>query len=272
MTPLVAMTIAGTDSAGGAGVLADLRTFAAFGLHGTTAVAALTAQNTRGIDAVHLVPPEFVTAQVESVLADLDVRATKTGFLGTVAVVEAVGRIASEGRLGRLVVDPVLVRADGSRMFDPDLEAAYRRHLLPHAVVATPNRIEAGLLTDLPVATVADMERAAVLLAEAGPELVVVKGGDAVDEIDESVDVVATPDGTVERLVLPMVRTGNDHGSGCTFAAAAAARLALGDRPLDAVRAAKGFVHRALRGSAAWRLGDGHGPLDQFGWAAEDPR
>ena len=272
MTPLVAMTIAGADSTGGAGVHADLRTFAALGLHGATAVAALTAQNTRGIDGVHLVPPPFVAAQVESVLADLDVRATKTGFLGVVEVVEAVGRIASEGRLGHLVVDPVLVRADGSRMFDRDLEDAYRRHLLPHAVVATPNRVEAGLLAEVPVDTVADMERAAVRIAEMGPGLVVVKGGDAEDEVDESVDVVATADGTVERLSLPMVPTGNDHGSGCTFAAATAARLALGDEPLDAVRAAKAFVHRALRGGAGWRLGDGHGPLDHFGWAAEDPR
>lgn len=266
------MTIAGADSAGGAGVHADLRTFAALGLHGTAAVAALTAQNTRGIDGVHLVPPAFVTAQVESVLADLDVRATKTGFLGVVEVVEAVGRIAAERRLGHLVVDPVLVRADGTRMFERDLEDAYRQHLLPHAEVATPNRVEAGLLAGLPVDTVADMERAAVRIVGMGPGLVVVKGGDADDEVDESVDVVATADGAVERLALPMVRTGNDHGSGCTLAAAIAARLALGDAPLDAVRAAKAFVHRALVGGAEWRLGDGHGPLDQFGWATGDPR
>ncbi len=265
-TPLVALTIAGTDSSGGAGVHADLRTFAAFGLHGASALAALTAQNTLGIDGVHVVPTEFVVAQIESVLADLDVRAVKTGFLGTVQVVEAVGRLAATGRLPCLVVDPVLVRADGTRMFEPDVEDAYRQHLLPHSTVLTPNRVEAGLLTSREVETVADMERAAVALAGLGPDLVVVKGGDAVDEVTQSIDVVAGARGQPERLSMPMVDTGNDHGSGCTFAAATAARLALGDAPIDAVRAAKAFVHRALVGSARWELGDGHGPLDQYGW------
>lgn len=264
-TPLVAMTIAGIDSAGGAGVHADLRTFGALGVHGTTAVAALTAQSTRGIDGVHLVPADFVVSQIESVLGDLDVRAVKTGFLGTVAVVEAVGRIAAEGRLGHLVVDPVLVRSDGSRLFEPEVEDAYRAHLLPYATVSTPNRVEAGLLTGTEVSTVADMERAATSLASTGPALVVVKGGDAVDEVTQSIDVVSAR-GSTDRLSMPMVDTANDHGSGCTFAAATAARLALGDEPIDAVRVAKAFVHRALEGASSWRLGSGHGPLDQFDW------
>lgn len=271
-TPLVALTIAGTDSAGGAGVHADLRTFARFGIHGTTAVAALTAQSTRGIDEVHLVPPAFVVAQVESVVGDLDVRATKTGFLASVDVVEAVGAIAAERRLGALVVDPVLVRADGTRLFGPDVDDAYLRWLLPHATVLTPNRVEAGLLARMPVATVADMAEAATRLAGLGPDVVVVKGGDAVDEIDESVDIVATSGGHVDRLALPMVATANDHGSGCTFAAAVASCLARGDDPLDAVGTAKRFVHDALAGAATWRLGAGHGPLDHFGWSAGDPR
>ncbi|WP_436796387.1 bifunctional hydroxymethylpyrimidine kinase/phosphomethylpyrimidine kinase [Actinospongicola halichondriae] len=260
------MTIAGMDSAGGAGVHADLRTFAALGLHGATAVAALTAQNTRGIDGVHLVPAEFVVAQVESVLADLDVRAVKTGFLGATSVVEAVGRLAAHARLGQLVVDPVLVRADGTPMFTPEVADAYRRSLVPFATVLTPNRVEAGILTGRDVATLADMERAAADLARLGPQLVVVKGGDAVDEDVESIDVVADPSGAVERLAMPMVDTPNDHGSGCTFAAATTARLALGDSPLEAVRAAKSFVYEALLGSAEWRVGAGHGPLDQYGW------
>ena len=269
------MTIAGTDSAGGAGVHADLRTFAAFGLHGASAIAALTAQNTRGIDRVHLVPADFVIAQVESVMADLDVRAVKTGFLGGADVVEAVGALVGERspdrRIGGLVVDPVLVRADGSSMFGREVERAYRTSLAGHATVLTPNRVEAGVLVESAVETIADMERAALGLLDLGPEVVVVKGGDAVDEGDEAVDVVASRSGTVERMVLPMVPTGNDHGSGCSFAAATTARLALGDDPLEAVRAAKRFVHDALRGAAGWRLGDGHGPLDQLGWEGRRP-
>lgn len=265
-TPVVALTIAGTDSAGGAGLHADLRTFAAFGVHGASAIAALTAQNTLGIEAVHLVPPEFVVAQVSAVLADLDVRAVKTGFLGSAGTVTALGSLAAAGALPALVVDPVLARADGQRMFDAAVERAYLDGLLAAAVVATPNRVEAGILLGRELRTVADMEQAAVELAGMGPDLVVVKGGDADDEGDDAVDVVATPAGTIEHLVLPRVETGNDHGSGCSFAAATTARLASGDEPRDAVRAAKRFVHAALAGSARWRLGAGHGPLDQLGW------
>ena len=267
-TPVVALTIAGTDSAGGAGLHADVRTFAAFGVHGASAVAAVTAQSTLGIDAVHLVPAPFVVAQIESVIADLDVKATKTGFLGSVETIGAVAEVAAAGRLPGLVVDPVLARADGSRMFDVAVERACLEQLLPSAVVVTPNRVEAGLLLGRELRTVADMERAAVDLARLGPGLVVVKGGDAEDEGDESVDVVAGPDGVVTHLALPRVRTANDHGSGCSFAAATAASLALGADPVDAVRAAKTYVHAALSGAVDWRLGAGHGPLDQLGWTA----
>ena len=265
-TPVVALTIAGTDSAGGAGLHADIRTFAAFGVHGASAVAALTAQNTLGIEAVHLVPPDFVVAQIESVLADLDVRATKTGFLGSAETVEAVAALARDGRLPGLVVDPVLAKATGERIFDTSVEHAYVDHLLGSAVVATPNRVEAGILLGRELRTVADMDQAAKVLASMGPSLVVVKGGDAEDEGSDAVDVMAFPDGRIEHLVLPRLDTGNDHGSGCSFAAATTARLALGDEPAEAVRAAKQFVHAALAGSVGWRLGAGHGPLDQLGW------
>lgn len=245
---------------------ADLRTFAAMGLHGALAVAALTAQSTRGIDAVSVLPADFVIAQATSVLGDLEVRAVKTGFLASADTVAAVGDLARAGRLPNLVVDPVLVRADGSRMFGVEVESAYLQELLPYARVITPNRIEAGLLVGRPLRTVADMEGAARELSGAGPDVVVVKGGDADDEGGESIDVVARAGVIVERLVLPRVATGNDHGSGCTFSAATAAHLALGGGELDALRAAKSFVHAGLAGSASWRLGAGHGPLDQMGW------
>jgi hydroxymethylpyrimidine/phosphomethylpyrimidine kinase len=269
-TPVVALTIAGTDSAGGAGIHADLRTFAALGLHGASAIAALTAQDTRGITGVHVVPADFVVAQATAVLDDLEVRGTKTGFLASPDTVEAVAGLAAAGRLPGLVVDPVLVRATGERLFDRAVERSYLEHLLPSAVVATPNRVEAGLLVGRELRTTAAMAEAALELAATGPRLVVVKGGDADDEGKQSVDVAATCDGQVERLELPRIRTVNDHGSGCTFAAATAARLALGDAPLDAVRAAKAFVHAGLVGAAAWRLGAGHGPLDHFGWIRTD--
>lgn len=268
--PVAVLTIAGTDSAGGAGVHADLRTFAALGLHGATAVAALTAQSTVGIDAVHLVPTAFVVAQIESVLSDLSIVATKTGFLASAATVRAIGEIAGAGRLANLVVDPVLVRATGERLFGPDVEAAYLEALVPQARVLTPNRVEAGLLVGRELRTTSDMAAAAHQLARLGPEVVVVKGGDADDEGDESIDVVATADGRSERLCLPRVSTGNDHGSGCTFAAAIAGRLALDDDALDAIEAAKRFVHAGLVGAVGWRLGAGHGPLDQLGWHHAD--
>ncbi|MDZ7675074.1 MAG: bifunctional hydroxymethylpyrimidine kinase/phosphomethylpyrimidine kinase [Acidimicrobiales bacterium] len=266
-TPRVALTVAGSDSAGGAGIQADLRTFAALGVHGASAIAAVTAQSTRAVAGVDLVPVDFVVRQIESVTDDLDVAAVKTGFLGEVGLVAALARLVDEGRLPAPVVDPVLVTSTGARMFDPALEAAYLEHLLPRTRVATPNRVEAGLLLGRPVNTVDDMATAAADLLDIGPEVVVVKGGDAADEGDRAVDVVASGTG-VERLELPLVDTDNDHGSGCSFAAATAAGLALGHDPLDAVRAAKQFVHEALEGAAGWRLGAGHGPIDHFGWTS----
>lgn len=266
-TPLVALTIAGVDSAGGAGVHADLRAFAAHGLHGATVVAALTAQSTLAIGAVHLVPPSFVAAQLDAVLGDLDVRATKTGFLGSAEVVQVVADAAASGRLADLVVDPVLVTSTGASLFPPDVPRALVAALLPRARVITPNRTEAGLLVGRPLPTIADMEAAAIELLDLGCDAVVVKGGDAEDEGAEAVDVLAAT-GRVERLAAPRVDTPNDHGSGCSFAAAIAARLALGDDVGDAVRSAKAFVHRGLLGARTWRLGAGHGPIDAFGWDA----
>lgn len=264
-TPPVALTIAGVDSAGGAGVHADLRTFAAFGVHGATVVAALTAQSTTAVEAVHLVPPEFVAAQLDAVLGDLDVRATKTGFLASADTVGVVADAAAAGRFRNLVVDPVLVSAAGQRLFTADVEVAYVERLLGHARVVTPNRIEAGFLVGRTLRTVDDMGTAAEELLGLGVEAVVVKGGDAEDEGDEAIDVVATAAG-VERLSLARVPTGNDHGSGCSFAAAVAARLARGDDLVAAIQAAKAFVHAGLEGAADWRLGAGHGPIDAFGW------
>lgn len=265
MTPLAALTIAGSDSSGGAGVQADLRTFFAHGLHGASAFAALTAQNTVGVQGVHTVPVEFVRAQVISVLDDLDVRAVKTGMLATADIVRCVAELATEPGLANLVVDPVMVASTGARLVDRDAEAAYVEDLIPRARVVTANRVEAGVLCGRDLRTVAEMADAACELARLGPEAVVVKGGDADDEGDESIDVVVIGD-VVHELRAPRVHTGNDHGTGCSFASATAARMALGDDLLTALRHAKAFVHRGLAGAATWRLGAGHGPIDHFGW------
>ncbi|HSP04935.1 MAG TPA: PfkB family carbohydrate kinase, partial [Acidimicrobiales bacterium] len=193
------------------------------------------------------------------------VRATKTGFLGSAGTVDVVARVAEAGRLANLVVDPVLVASTGAALFPPEVQEALVARLLPQARVITPNRTEAGLLVGRALPTLADMEAAAVELLDLGCEAVVVKGGDAEDEGDQAVDVLAVA-GRTERIALARVDTPNDHGSGCSFAAATAARLALGDDVPEAVRGAKAFVHRALLGARDWRLGGGHGPIDAFGW------
>lgn len=264
-TPTVALTIAGSDSSGGAGIHADVRTFAAFGLHGASAITAVTAQNTVGVQGVHVVPVDFVRDQVDSVLADLDVAAVKTGMLATAGTIAMVADLAADGVLAQLVVDPVMVASTGARLLDEGAEVAYRERLIPLARIVTPNRLEAAVLCDRPVETVADMAKAARELAGLGPEVVVVKGGDAVDEGDDSVDIVCVG-GEASELRAPRVETRNDHGTGCSFASATAAGLALGRSPWEAVNDAKAFVHRGLEGGATWRLGAGHGPIDHFGW------
>jgi len=265
-TPLTALTIAGSDSGGGAGAQADLKTFAALGVHGACALTAVTAQNTAEVRGVVALEPGFVRLQVETVLDDLDVRATKTGMLADGTVVAAVATLAAGGVLPHLVVDPVLVTSSGHPLLEPEGVTAYLELLLPHATVATPNLREAAVLGGTAVEELADLG-ARIEVAEkiraVGPAWVVVKGGHLADSAD---DVVAGPDGTVV-LEGPRVASGNDHGTGCTLSAATAANLALGRSVPDALAAAKAFVTQALEGAAGWRLGTGHGPLDHFGWA-----
>jgi hydroxymethylpyrimidine/phosphomethylpyrimidine kinase len=268
VNPPVAMTIAGSDSGGGAGIPADLKTFAALGVFGTSAITALTAQNTAGVAGVHPIPPEFVTKQITTVLDDLPVAAVKTGMLATAPILEAVASLAAAGRLPNLVVDPVMVSSTGDRLLDLNAERAYMELLLPQALAVTPNLREAEVLLGRRITTLAEQRTAAEELAALGPRVVVVKGGHAVsDTPDDAVDIVLT-DGQVTELRAPRVATGNNHGSGCSFSSAIAANLARGLSVLDAVGAAKEFVHRGIVGGATWALGKGHGPLDHFGWAS----
>ena len=267
MTPYVALTIAGSDSSGGAGVQADLKTFAACGVFGASALTALTAQSTTGVRGVHEVPASFVVSQVEAVLDDLDVRAVKTGMLATTAVVAAVGELAAAGRLPQLVVDPVMVASSGARLLEQDAERAYVEHLLPYARVLTPNLSEAQVLLGGAITTLREQREAARALAALGPGVVVVKGGHAVaDAGADAVDVLWDGSELVELRARRVPGT-NDHGTGCSLASAIAAGLAKGGDVRSAVERAKAYVARALTGGADWRLGAGHGPLDHFGWA-----
>lgn len=270
MTPPVALTIAGSDSGGGAGIQADLVTFAALGVHGTSVLAALTAQNTLNVHGVHVPPVEFLRLQLDAVLSDMPVAAVKTGMLATEAIVRTVAVDAAMGRLPNLVVDPVLVSSTGARLLAEGAERAYLDDLFSHALVVTPNRREAAVLLGREVTSVDDAQRAAVDLGHYGPTWVVVKAGQA-DTIDaEAVDIVVeVARGEVSELRRPWVATRNDHGTGCSFAAATAAALSHGANVLDALNTAKAFVYEGLLASADWQLGGGHGPVGKLGgWQA----
>jgi len=268
VNPPVALTIAGSDSGGGAGIQADLKTFAALGVFGTSVLSAVTAQNTTAVLGVRILEPEFVDLQIEAVLADLPVAATKTGMLASAATVAVVARRAAAGELPHLVVDPVMVTSTGTPLLDDEGVAAYLDLLLPHAAVCTPNMREAALLTATAVTDVSGMKIAARRLAEHGPGVVVVKGGHFAG--DSAPDVVLA-DGVVTVLDAARVVSTNDHGTGCSLSSAICARLASGSDTMAAIAEAKAFVARAIEGAASWTLGAGHGPLDHFGWNRPPP-
>lgn len=260
-TPPVALSVAGSDSGGGAGIAADLRTFSSLGVHGALALAAVTAQDTRGLRAVHVVPTAHVLAQVDAVLGDLEVRAAKTGMLAAAPTVDALAARFSEPGAPPLVVDPVLVASSGDPLFPVDALEAYRR-LATVATLLTPNLHEAALLAGRRVRDVDDMVAAAEELRALGARAVVVKGGhlDGEDCVDVLLD-----EGGAHLLRARRVATRNTHGTGCTLSAAVAAGLARGMALREALVEAKAFVTRALDGAASWQLGAGHGPLDQAG-------
>jgi hydroxymethylpyrimidine/phosphomethylpyrimidine kinase len=267
VTPPVAMTIAGSDSGAGAGLQADLKTFAALGVFGTTVVTAVTAQSTRTVAGVEPLTGAFVTLQIETVLDDLPVAAVKTGMLGSSEVVRAVARLAEAGRLPNLVVDPVLMSSTGHPLLDAGGVDAYLGELVARARVLTPNLREAALLLGIAtdeLADVAAMADAARRLVALGPETVVLKGGHLGGA--GSPDVVASA-GAVHVHERARIRTANDHGTGCSLSAAIAAGLARGLGIPDAVARAEEYVAGAIAGAAGWRLGAGRGPLDHFGWS-----
>lgn len=253
-----ALTIAGSDSGGGAGIQADLKTFAAFGVYGMSAVTAITAQNTREVTAVHEISPEVVAAQIRAVVSDLGVDAVKTGMLASSALVEGVAQAVEGLGLRNLVVDPVMISKSGAALLRPEAVATLRRLLLPRARVVTPNLPEAEALLGKRIQGMAEMQAAAREIRSLGPTCVVVKGGHASGEPSDLFF-----DG--EHFVLlqgERIRTRADHGTGCTFSAALAALLAKGVGPAAAAVEAKRYVSRAMRNAPL--LGSGRSPLDHF--------
>jgi hydroxymethylpyrimidine/phosphomethylpyrimidine kinase len=268
--PVVALSIAGSDSGGGAGIQADIRSFNAFGVFATTALTAVTAQNTRGVQAIGEIAPEMVEAQVRAVTEDFVVRATKTGMLARAATVERVGALAGEGLLPHLVVDPVLVATSGDVLLSDGGIEAYREALFPFAEIVTPNLHEAAVLCGVDVREVRTLDHLselARLILATGPRYVLVKGGHLreADHLERSPDLLLSHDDLVV-LEAPRVATTNDHGTGCSLSSAIAAGLALGRSVPEATRDAKSFVLAALNGAAHWRLGEGRGPIDHLGW------
>jgi hydroxymethylpyrimidine/phosphomethylpyrimidine kinase len=255
----IALTIAGSDSGGGAGIQADLKTFHAFGVFGTTAVTAITAQNTLGVSAIHPIPLDVVRAQIDSVAGDLRPRAFKTGMLATSALVEVVAKAIQDHGLTSYVLDPVMVSTSGHRLLDSGAEGALAEKLLPLSTLVTPNLHEAEILLGRPVVSLEDMSVAARALVEMGAGAALVKGGHL--EGGDAVDILW--DGSTERRwQRARMETPHTHGTGCTLSAAAAAGLARGLPLLEAVDEAVGFVARAIESAPG--LGSGKGPVNHF--------
>jgi hydroxymethylpyrimidine/phosphomethylpyrimidine kinase len=253
------LTIAGSDSSGGAGIQADLKTFAALDVYGTTALTAVTAQNTTGVVSVTTLPADAVTAQIEAVASDITLHATKTGMLATAAIVEAVAAAIKELDLPLVVVDPVMVAKGGARLLDDDAVETLRRELLPEALVVTPNIPEAEVLSGLTIRSIDDVREAARRIHGLVGAAVVVKGGHRSGE--QVIDLLFDGEHFSE-LYTPRIHTRNTHGTGCTFASAIAAYLALGHDLADATARAQAYVAGAIR--HAPDIGRGHGPLDHF--------
>jgi hydroxymethylpyrimidine/phosphomethylpyrimidine kinase len=262
MTIPIALTIAGSDSSGGAGIQADLKTFAAFGVYGASVITALTAQNTLGVTAIHHVPTEFVTAQMDAVFSDLDVKAVKIGMVADGAVIDAIIADLDRWSAKQLVLDPVMVATSGDRLLAPEAVDALRIKLIPHAGIITPNLPEAAALLNESVAeTEVDIERQGKLLLAMGCEAVLIKGGHG--KGTESVDYLFSANGVVA-FRSPRIATKNTHGTGCSLSSAIAAGLAKGDALETAVKNAKTYVSAAIAAADNLGVGRGHGPIHHF--------
>jgi len=257
----IALTIAGSDSSGGAGIQADLKTFSALGVYGASVITALTAQNTLGVQGIHDVPPDFVARQMESVFSDLAVNAVKIGMLSVPATIDAVaGGLARFS--GPVVLDPVMVAASGDTLLTEAAIATLKTHLMPRADLLTPNLPEAAQLLGRAIArNEAEMEEQGEALLGMGARAVLIKGGHG--EGPEAVDLLVLPDETI-RFAAPRIASRNSHGTGCTLSSAIAAGLAKDFTLREAVSAAKAYVHGAILDADRLSIGQGHGPTHHF--------
>jgi len=254
------LSIAGSDSGGGAGIQADLKTFSALGCFGMTAITAITAQNTQGVRAIHGVPPEVLRAQIDAVVEDIGVDAVKIGMLATPDIVRVVADAIARHALPHVVLDPVMVATSGDALIEHETIAALVRELFPLAQVITPNLDEAALLLGRPIDTIDALERAADDLLALGARAVLLKGGHLSG--DWVVDLLALPGGEHHRLESARIVTNNGHGTGCTLSSAIAAHLALGEPLVQAVHSARAYIVGAIEAGAAVVTGHGHGPLN----------
>jgi hydroxymethylpyrimidine/phosphomethylpyrimidine kinase len=258
----IAVTIAGSDSSGGAGIQADLKTFSALAVYGASVITALTAQNTRGVSGIHDVPPAFITAQIDAVFSDLKVGAVKIGMLSQPAAIKAVVAGLKRHEVKNIVLDPVMVAASGDRLLVPEAIEVLRRVLIPRATLITPNLPEAAALLDAREAkTEPEMKDQAQQLLQLGAKAVLLKGGHA--EGAESVDFLVQPT-SVARLAADRIATVNTHGTGCTLSSAIAAGLAKGLSLAEAVREGKAYVTAAIAASGKLHIGHGFGPTHHF--------
>ena len=261
MTP-IAVTLAGSDSGGGAGIQADLKTFSALGVYGASVITALTAQNTKGVTAIHDVPAEFVAAQIDAVFSDLDVSAVKIGMVSQRGVIATIAAGLERWGQSRVVLDPVMIATSGDKLLAPDAIDVLKRVLMPRALVVTPNLPEAAALLEAPIAdTETAMREQGERLLALGARAVLIKGGHA--DRAESVDLLIEPT-AVTRLAADRINTRNTHGTGCTLSSAIAAGLAKGLPLAEAVRVAKAYVTDALAAANRIKIGTGHGPVHHF--------
>ncbi len=259
----IALTIAGSDSSGGAGIQADLKTFAAHQVYGASVIVALTAQNTTGVSAIHAVPADFVTAQMDAVFSDLDVAAVKIGMLATAELIETVAAGLTRHQARNIVLDPVMVAASGARLLEASAIAAIRERLFPLATLVTPNLPEAAaLLGTGPAETDDAIDEQADRLAALGVANVLIKGGHGAGET--SADLLLLTGGARQRFSAPRIASRNTHGTGCTLSSAIAAGLAQGLGLPDAVAAAKDYITAAIAAADEVPVGHGHGPVHHF--------
>ncbi|MDD7910395.1 bifunctional hydroxymethylpyrimidine kinase/phosphomethylpyrimidine kinase [Pseudovibrio exalbescens] len=258
----IALTIAGSDSGGGAGIQADLKAFSALGVYGASVLTALTAQNTKGVTGIHSVPADFVGAQLDAVLSDLDVKAIKIGMLSQPDIIAEIARKLDQYDCKKVVLDPVMVATSGDVLLQPEARTNLTELLFPRASIITPNLLEAAfLLGDDPAQNAEDIERQAAALLKMGAKTVLLKGGHGND--NEASDLFFSAEQS-KWLRAPRFATENTHGTGCTLSAAIAAEMAKGKALSPAVEAAKAYISGAIEMADTLEIGEGHGPVHHF--------